>query len=235
LQRKKKHPEKKVGISRQMVLHKEYRIVLPVSVEEYRCAQVYMTSRTSLMEAMDSDGAGVEILANRPAEHHTLGPCQYTKKVFHIDKRFPSWLRIIAPKSGSYLLEESWNAYPSTITEVTFPMFNSFRILVESHHLPDRGERFRPSLPLLLLSFLLPLFPPSRSLSPSSLSLSPSPAPPHPVGCLRLGGAGAFKSVQLTALRWGGVPRGRRLNAATTCSNLHALGKTARKNEYKLK
>ncbi len=124
------------------MLHKEYRIVLPVSVEEYRCAQVYMTSRTSLMEAMDSDGAGVEILANRPAEHHTLGPCQYTKKVFHIDKRFPSWLRMIAPKSGSYLLEESWNAYPSTITEVTFPMFTSFRILVESHHLPDRGERF---------------------------------------------------------------------------------------------
>lgn len=123
-----------------MVLQKEYRIVLPVSVEEYSCAQVYMTSRTSLAEAMDQDGAGVEILANRPAEHRTLGPCQYTKKVFHIDKRFPSWLRMIAPKSGSYLLEESWNAYPSTITEVTFPMFSSFRILVESHHLPDRGD-----------------------------------------------------------------------------------------------
>ena len=122
-----------------MVLQKEYRIVMPVSVEEYRCAQVYMTSRTSLSEAMDAEGASVEILANRPEEHPRLGRAQYTKKIFHIDKRFPSWLRMVAPKSGSYLLEESWNAYPRTITEVTFPMFSSFRITVESEHLPDRG------------------------------------------------------------------------------------------------
>lgn len=158
------------------MLQKEYRIVLPVSVDEYRCAQVYMTSRTSLMEAMDSDGAGVEILANRPAEHNALGPCQYTKKVFHIDKRFPSWLRMIAPKSGSYLLEESWNAYPSTITEVTFPMFNSFRILVESHHLPDRGERLLPAPSSLLLSISVSLSFPSPS--PHTSSLSPPQSPP---------------------------------------------------------
>ena len=165
--------------SRKMVLQKEYRIVLPVSVEEYRCAQVYMTSRTSLMEAMDSDGAGVEILANRPAEHHTLGPCQYTKKVFHIDKRFPSWLRMIAPKSGSYLLEESWNAYPSTITEVTFPMFTSFRILVESHHLPDRGERFvQHCLSSSSLSFSLSFPPLGPSLPRLSFSLALPPIHP---------------------------------------------------------
>ena len=124
-----------------MVLTKEYRIVLPVSLEEYRCAQVYMTSRTSLTEASAPEGAGVEILANRPAQHPKLGAAQYTKKVFHIDKRFPSWLRMIAPKSGSHLIEESYNAFPRTITEITFPMFSSFRIIVESHHLPDRGKR----------------------------------------------------------------------------------------------
>lgn len=123
-----------------MVVQKEYRIVLPVSVEEYRHAQVYMTSRTSLIEAMEAQGAGVEILENCPADHPKLGAVQYTKKIFHIDKRFPSWLRMVAPKSGSYLIEESWNAFPRTITEITFPIFSSFRILVESEHLPDRGD-----------------------------------------------------------------------------------------------
>ena len=126
-----------------MVQEKEYRIVLPISVDEYRIAQVYMTSRTSLMEAESADGAGVEILANRAAEHPKLGAAQYTKKVFHIDKRFPAWMRMIAPKSGSTLVEESYNAFPHTLTEISFPMFSSFRIVVESHHLPDRGERYR--------------------------------------------------------------------------------------------
>jgi hypothetical protein len=114
--------------------------VMPVSIEEYRCAQVYMTARTSLTEATATDGAGVEILANQPTRHPKLGVSQYTKKIFHIDKRFPGWLRMIVPKAGSYLLEESWNAYPRTITDVTCPRFNSFRISVETEHLPDRGE-----------------------------------------------------------------------------------------------
>jgi hypothetical protein len=122
------------------MIEKEYRIVLPVSVEEYRCAQVYMTAQTSLAEAENVDGAGVEVLVNRPGKHPKLGAAQYTKKKFHIDKRFPSWLRMVAPKSGSHLIEESWNAFPHTLTEVTFPVLSSFRITVESHHRPDRGE-----------------------------------------------------------------------------------------------
>ena len=123
-----------------MVLAKEYRIVLPLSVDEYRCAQVYMTARSSLAEATEADGPVVEVLANHTGQHPQLGKAQYTKKLFHIDKRFPAWLRMAAPKSGSHLIEESWNAFPRVITEVTFPMFAGFRITVQSHHLPDRGS-----------------------------------------------------------------------------------------------
>ena len=34
-----------------MGIIKEYRIVMPVTVEEYRIAQIYMTARTQAMEA----------------------------------------------------------------------------------------------------------------------------------------------------------------------------------------
>ena len=114
--------------------------MLPLSVDEYRCAQVYMTARSSLAEATEADGPVVEVLANHTGQHPQLGTAQYTKKLFHIDKRFPAWLRMAAPKSGSHLIEESWNAFPRVITEVTFPMFAGFRITIHSHHLPDRGS-----------------------------------------------------------------------------------------------
>jgi len=123
-----------------MVAVKEYRVVMPVTVEEYRIAQLYMTARTQLMEAQQPDGAGVEILENHPATHPRLGASQYTRKLFHIDRRFPGWLRMIAPKSGSCLVEESYNSYPHTLTQVTFPLFSKFKITIETIHRDDRGK-----------------------------------------------------------------------------------------------
>ncbi|EKX31120.1 hypothetical protein GUITHDRAFT_83396 [Guillardia theta CCMP2712] len=123
-----------------MVVVKEYRVVMPVTVEEYRIAQLYMTARTQLMEAQQADGAGVEILENHPATHPRLGASQYTRKLFHIDRRFPGWLRMIAPKSGSCLVEESYNSYPHTLTQVTFPLFSKFKITIETIHRGDRGK-----------------------------------------------------------------------------------------------
>jgi len=51
---------------------------------------------------VQANGAGVEILENRPATHPEMGDGIYTLKHYHIDRRFPGWLRAIAPKvSGS--------------------------------------------------------------------------------------------------------------------------------------
>ena len=45
-----------------------------------------------------ANGAGVEILENKPASHPVMGDGVYTLKHYHIDRRFPGWLRAIAPK-----------------------------------------------------------------------------------------------------------------------------------------
>ena len=64
---------------------------MPLTVEEYQVAQLYMIMKKSREES-DSPGARVEILENHP---YTDGPegtkGQYTKKHFHVGERLPRW------------------------------------------------------------------------------------------------------------------------------------------------
>ena len=123
---------------------------MPITVEEYRIAQIYMTARTQALEAEQSDGAGVEILENTPMQQPpagtpanfspAMGEGVYTRKHYHIDRRFPPWLKAIAPKSGCTLVEHAYNSYPWTRTEVRLPLFAKFLMIIESKHANDRGD-----------------------------------------------------------------------------------------------
>ena len=44
---------------------REYRIPMPLTVEEYQLAQLYMTAKKSRMETQDQEGAGVEVCHHR--------------------------------------------------------------------------------------------------------------------------------------------------------------------------
>uniref|UniRef100_A0A7S0EYJ1 WW domain-containing protein n=1 Tax=Hanusia phi TaxID=3032 RepID=A0A7S0EYJ1_9CRYP len=125
-----------------MVMLKEYRIVMPVTVDEYKVAQIYMTAKTQSMEAEQPNGAGVEILETTDCVHPTMGPGIYTKKHYHIERRFPGWLRAIAPKSGMTLIETAHNCYPHVLTELRLPLFHKFLMRVETIHANDRGDTF---------------------------------------------------------------------------------------------
>lgn len=57
------------------MLVKEYRIPMPMSVEEYRVAQRYMVAKKSLEDSSKGDG-GVEILENEPYENGPGGAGQ---------------------------------------------------------------------------------------------------------------------------------------------------------------
>uniref|UniRef100_A0AAR2JFX7 DDHD domain-containing protein n=1 Tax=Pygocentrus nattereri TaxID=42514 RepID=A0AAR2JFX7_PYGNA len=72
------------------MLIKEYRIPMPLSVEEYRIAQLYMIQKKSREESC-GEGSGVEILENRPYTDGPGGNGQYTHKVYHIGMHIPSW------------------------------------------------------------------------------------------------------------------------------------------------
>ncbi|RWS28529.1 Protein retinal degeneration B-like protein [Leptotrombidium deliense] len=124
------------------MLIKEYRIPLPLSVEEYRVAQLYMIAKKSREESQGV-GSGVEIIVNEP---YTDGPSgskngQYTQKVFHVGQHLPGWLKALLPKSALIVEEEAWNAYPYTKTRYTCPFVEKFFIEIETKYFNDAGHQ----------------------------------------------------------------------------------------------
>uniref|UniRef100_A0A8D0AHY6 Phosphatidylinositol transfer protein membrane associated 2 n=1 Tax=Sander lucioperca TaxID=283035 RepID=A0A8D0AHY6_SANLU len=122
------------------MLIKEYHIPMPMSVEEYRIAQLYMIQKKSREESC-GEGSGVEILENKPYEDGPGGSGQYTHKVYHIGKHIPSWFCAILPQAALRVEEESWNAYPYTRTRYTCPFVEKFSIDIETYYKPDTGNQ----------------------------------------------------------------------------------------------
>ena len=125
---------------------KEYRIVLPMSVEEYQVAQLHGTAVASLNET--GGGEGVKVIKNEPYTNVPLlngqfNSGQYTLKKYYLASKVPAWVRAIAPSGALELQEEAWNAYPYCKTVITNPgyMKENFYITIETYHIGDRGRR----------------------------------------------------------------------------------------------
>lgn len=124
----------------------EFRIILPMTVEEYQVAQLYATAKVSKQNT--GGGEGVEILTNEPFERPMseafLGQFnkgQYTNKIYHLGSRVPGFVRLIFKDSSLSMHEEAWNAYPYCKTVLTNPYMKENMIIdISTLHLPDRGE-----------------------------------------------------------------------------------------------
>ncbi|OQV18449.1 Phosphatidylinositol transfer protein alpha isoform [Hypsibius exemplaris] len=124
---------------------KEYRIVLPISVEEFKIAQLYTFAEASKNET--GGGEGVEVCRNEPfwnvplVEGGKASDGQFTHKVYRIQSKVPGWLRAITPQGSLEFHEEAWNAYPLCKTEFSNPAYmkENFRLTIQTLHLPDRG------------------------------------------------------------------------------------------------
>ncbi|XP_052314184.1 phosphatidylinositol transfer protein beta isoform-like isoform X2 [Oncorhynchus keta] len=92
-----------------MVLIKEYRVILPISVQEYQVGQLFTVAEASKNET--GGGEGIEVLINEPYEEEGEKG-QYTHKVYHLKSKVPGWLRYIAPEGALVFHEKAWNAYP---------------------------------------------------------------------------------------------------------------------------
>ena len=93
-------------------------------------------------------GEGVEVVKNEPFSNYPLldgkyDKGQYTYKIYHLDSKVPSIVRLIAPKGSLEIHEEAWNAYPYCRTIITNPdyMKDNFRLVIETMHAPDRGTQ----------------------------------------------------------------------------------------------
>uniref|UniRef100_A0A8C4WVF6 Phosphatidylinositol transfer protein membrane associated 2 n=1 Tax=Eptatretus burgeri TaxID=7764 RepID=A0A8C4WVF6_EPTBU len=122
------------------MLIKEYRIPLPLSLEEYRIAQLYMIQKKSREETC-GEGSGVEILENRPYSDGPGGSGQFTHKLYHIGMHIPAWFRSLLPKAALRVEEQAWNAYPYTRTRYTCPFVEKFSIDIETYYKPDAGQQ----------------------------------------------------------------------------------------------
>jgi len=139
---------------------KEFRIVLPMSVEEYQVGQLWTAAEVSLNET--GAGEGVEVVKNEPfdlenvpedklyhipeqklsangSSVYTKG--QYTFKIYHLESKIPQFLRMISPKGSVEVYEESWNAYPYCRTIITNKyMDKNMYMIIESIHYEDNGR-----------------------------------------------------------------------------------------------
>nr|XP_026694786.1 membrane-associated phosphatidylinositol transfer protein 2 isoform X1 [Ciona intestinalis] len=122
------------------MLIKEYKIPMPLSVQEYRIAQLYMIQKKSREESQGTE-SGVEIIQNKPYSDGPGGDGQYTQKIYHISKHIPGWLVAILPKDALIVEEEAWNAYPYTRTRYTCPFIEKFSIDIETRYFDDTGEQ----------------------------------------------------------------------------------------------
>ncbi|KAK1588970.1 hypothetical protein Q3G72_029115 [Acer saccharum] len=127
-----------VAANKQMVQIKEFRIVMPMSLEEYQIAQMYMVMK---MQQQSSTGPeGVEVLENRPFEADVYGKGQFTSKIYRLQSKAPAWLRTIAPADALVMQEEAWNAYPRCKTVIKCPYFTKFCLTIETVHKADNGH-----------------------------------------------------------------------------------------------
>ncbi|XP_036124010.1 phosphatidylinositol transfer protein alpha isoform isoform X3 [Molossus molossus] len=122
-----------------MVLLKEYRVILPVSVDEYQVGQLYSVAEASKNET--GGGEGVEVLVNEPYEKDGEKG-QYTHKIYHLQSKVPAFVRMLAPEGALNIHEKAWNAYPYCRTVITNEyMKEDFLIKIETWHKPDLGTQ----------------------------------------------------------------------------------------------
>ncbi|XP_041726309.1 cytoplasmic phosphatidylinositol transfer protein 1 isoform X3 [Coregonus clupeaformis] len=119
------------------MLMKEYRICMPLTVEEYKIGQLYMISKHSSEQS--GGGEGVEVVRNQPDSHPQHGLGQFTEKRIHLSSKLPSWVSVFVPRVF-YVTEKAWNFYPYTITEYSVSFLPKFSIRIETRFENNNGN-----------------------------------------------------------------------------------------------
>ncbi|KHN73314.1 Phosphatidylinositol transfer protein alpha isoform [Toxocara canis] len=122
----------------------EYRVLIPLALDEYRKGQLFSVAEASKNET--GGGEGVEVVKQEEFKSSMIKPGEtisgiYTLKFYRIKSKSPWIVRRMLPDGAFVLREDCWNAYPYCKTVVTNPdyMRDNFYIVIESMHIEDNG------------------------------------------------------------------------------------------------
>ncbi|KAJ3682810.1 hypothetical protein LUZ60_013037 [Juncus effusus] len=121
-----------------MVQIKEFRIVMPMTMEEYEIGIGYTIMK--MEEQNTNSQEGVEIIENKPFDDDFLGKGKYTSKLYHLQSKIPSWLKAFAPPNALIVQEESWSTAYKSKTVIKCPFFSKCSLTIETVNKSDNGS-----------------------------------------------------------------------------------------------
>jgi hypothetical protein len=95
-----------------MVHITEIRVVLPMTVEEFKRGQRYANWKTN--EYNTKEGQGGQLLSSVPYEHEVWGEGIYTHSLYRLGDRLPDWV------CASTFLHSLWSRKLSTSRSTVF-------------------------------------------------------------------------------------------------------------------
>ena len=117
----------------------EYRIPMPMTLEEYDVGRNFMVSRVNQLEGDGAGGKAVELISIEQNNHSVYGVGQHSVKRYNIARRMPAWLRSLA-STPLVLKEDAWNHYPFTQAVLRLPLLSGFRLRIQTLHLEGTGH-----------------------------------------------------------------------------------------------
>ena len=119
----------------------EYRIPMPISVDEFRMGLRYANWR-SQAELSKGQSEGGETLERENFWHETYGEGRWNRTRIRLGDRVPRWVVSMAPPASLEIEENCWCSHPYCKTVLSAPYFSKFRLEIltlccEEEELPN--------------------------------------------------------------------------------------------------
>ncbi|GAW82065.1 phosphatidylinositol transfer protein [Plasmodium gonderi] len=132
----------------------EFRLAMPLTMEEYKICQLYLLARVSHEDVENTlygvghnnkfDSRSLVILKNNKYEDENGNDSKYIFKRMNLVNKIPKWLLNFVDPKYCLIDEKSWIAYPYLKTEYEASGFPKARVHVESTHFPGYNTEDNP-------------------------------------------------------------------------------------------
>ncbi|KAL8455431.1 hypothetical protein Emag_000738 [Eimeria magna] len=119
----------------------EFRLVLPLTPEEYRRCQIFLVALAALETAEAQKATGgppkapmIEVLASEDYQQDGEQG-QFTHKRIDLAEKLPAWILRFVDHRSCCFEEKSWNAFPRLRTQYESAKFSKAKVSITSNHI----------------------------------------------------------------------------------------------------